>query len=222
MSWASIANDQLVTRDNLQNGVDTGVLLLKSAITGTGTRIVTKSNVNSFIFMNESQATWASLASNRCPTKLQILNAKQDREVYEIRVTNNPTYSTTTLNCTSNIDPGSSGNYDYVQGRVTATILDQTGAAFNNNLGYTIEVYLDATASGCYNGPTNFTISITNGNSSNFVQYDYQKVDNCGDPDAFACTFNQIDIDCVTSITNGIPMTLDSNVAYCGSTTQPL
>jgi hypothetical protein len=35
MSWASIANDQLVTRDNLQNGVDTGVLLLKSAITGT-------------------------------------------------------------------------------------------------------------------------------------------------------------------------------------------
>lgn len=217
MSWAGLANNQAITLNNLANAVSTGVFTAKTSIPASQ-KCITKSEANTYVNIWTGYGPYASKASNQLVVKSNLIAT----DISEIRVTNNPTYSTTTLYCESNINPGSSGNYDYVQGRVTATILDQNGNAFNNNLGYAIEVYLDANASGCFSGVTNYTISIANGTSSNFVQYDYQKVDNCGDPDAFSCTFNQIDIDCVTSITNGIPMTVDSNVAYCGSTTQPL
>lgn len=75
MSWAGISNSQEVTRDNLQDGVNTGVLLSKASITGTGSQCVTKTNVSSFIYVDSSETTFSGYGSSQLVPKSVITNA---------------------------------------------------------------------------------------------------------------------------------------------------
>lgn len=75
MSWAGIANNQEVTRDNLQDAVNTGVLLSKATITGTGSQCVTKSNVNTFVYVDSGETTWATYGNGQLVPKSVITNA---------------------------------------------------------------------------------------------------------------------------------------------------
>lgn len=70
MSWNSIADNQLVSRDNLQNGIDIGALYYKSAITGPGNECVTCADVTAF--------TWTNMSGydpNYLPTRYTIYAA---------------------------------------------------------------------------------------------------------------------------------------------------
>jgi len=136
-----------------------------------------------------------------------------------ILVVDNNAYNTTSLACTSNINPGSSGTFDYIQGKVTCTLKDQYGNDFINNLGYAVDVDIDANVTGCSPGVVPFTVSIPNGSSSGYIIYNVQITDNCGDPDAFSCTQNTTTMDCITAITNSYPVYTGSNLDYCTSTT---
>lgn len=74
-TWAGTASNGLITRAALQDAVNTGVLILKSSITGTSTQCVTKTNVESFIYMNTADTTWSGYASNQLPPKSAISGA---------------------------------------------------------------------------------------------------------------------------------------------------
>jgi len=69
VSWSGISNNQTVTRDNLQDGINTGVFVSKATITGTGSECVTKSESESFVFLNTGTAAWTALSSSQLPVK---------------------------------------------------------------------------------------------------------------------------------------------------------
>lgn len=66
MSWSGLAYNQMVSRANLQDAVDTGVLLLKSAIPITETnKEVKRSDAESYVYVNPNETTWDTYASNQ-------------------------------------------------------------------------------------------------------------------------------------------------------------
>jgi hypothetical protein len=136
-----------------------------------------------------------------------------------VLVNDDNAFSTSTLACTSNINPGSSGTFTYIQGKVTCTLKDQFNNTIVNNLGYSVFVDVSSTVTGCTPGTVPFSIEIANGTSSGYINYDVQITDNCGDPDAFSCTQNNTTMDCVTSITNSYSVNGSSNLNLCTTTT---
>lgn len=213
MSWAALASNQMVSRGNLQNAVDTGQLVLKSTITGDSNRMCTKSDVETFIDIDTGNGTWAGYASNRLVPKSAITAAKNT--VSYVYITDG-LYSDGYQYCQSNIC-GNSGNYYYQINQLYAELRNASGAVMTNNTGTTIYVNFDADAAGCYNGPTSYSIAIVPGASSGVAQYYYTLVDNCGDGDTFCCTTNNIFINCVSSITNNYSIYGGSAYGYCGS-----
>jgi len=73
-TWAGTADNQLVTRQALLDGISTGILTAGSALTSSS-QIVTKATVVSAVSMRTDNVTWNALASNECPTKAEIRNA---------------------------------------------------------------------------------------------------------------------------------------------------
>ncbi|NBW33808.1 MAG: hypothetical protein EBR30_01990 [Cytophagia bacterium] len=71
MSWAGLASNQLVTFDNLRDGVNTGVLNSKVNLSSipTGNKIVTRSEVESYVWVNTGASPWSGYTTNRCPPK---------------------------------------------------------------------------------------------------------------------------------------------------------
>lgn len=81
MSWKSITGNQTVSRANLQNAIDTGVFVQKSAIPGTeSNRQVTKADVQSYIYTWELYPSYAAAASNQLPVKQEL--AVQSNQIY--------------------------------------------------------------------------------------------------------------------------------------------
>lgn len=69
MSWAGISNNQTVSKDNLQDGINTSVFQSKSTITGTLSEQVTKSDAEAYVYLNTGTAAWTALSSNQLPVK---------------------------------------------------------------------------------------------------------------------------------------------------------
>lgn len=71
MSWAGITSSQLVTWDNLKDAVLNSVFESKVAYNSipSGNEIVTKQNVEDYIYVNVGASPWSGYASNRCPPK---------------------------------------------------------------------------------------------------------------------------------------------------------
>lgn len=209
MSWAGLASNQTVTFNNLQNAVSTGVFIAKTSIPASN-ECITKADANTYVNLDTTYSPYANKASNQLVVKSNLVSSS----ISTVLVTDNPTYSTTTLYCDSEV--GGAGNYDYIQGRVTATLKDQNGNTITNILGYSVYVDIDGTATGCFNGTVPYSIEIPNGSSSGVVIYDAQKTDNCGDGAIYPCTLNTITMDCITSITNNYSVNGSSNLGYCG------
>lgn len=71
MSWAGLASNQLVTFDNLVDSVSTGVFESKVALGSipTGNKIVTKSEVETYLWVDTSASPWSGYTADRCPPK---------------------------------------------------------------------------------------------------------------------------------------------------------
>ena len=211
MSWAALANNQMVSRDNLQNAVDTGVLRLKNTITGTGTRMCTKADITNFVYVDTTNTTYAGYASNQLVPKSVIFNARDN--IYSVAITETQTLNTTYY-CSTNVC-GNSGSYSWIQNTVTATLKNPSGNTITNYLGYQVDVNFDGVSAGCFSGTVPFSASVLNGNSSGAFTYNVEITTNCGDPDAFCCTTETIYLDCITSVTNSY--SVSGPYSYCGS-----
>jgi hypothetical protein len=71
MSWASIASNQCVSFNNLQDAVTTGVFTLKNAIP-VSLEQITKADANYHVYINTSYGPYASKASNQLVVKSNL------------------------------------------------------------------------------------------------------------------------------------------------------
>lgn len=68
MSWASIAENQAVTFNNLQDAVNTGVFTAKTSIPASQ-ECITKTDANTYVNINTSNPGYASKAANQLVVK---------------------------------------------------------------------------------------------------------------------------------------------------------
>jgi hypothetical protein len=71
MSWASLANNQCVSFNNLQNAVNTGVFTLKNSIPASSEQI-TKADADYYVNINTSYGPYAAKASNQLVVKSDL------------------------------------------------------------------------------------------------------------------------------------------------------
>jgi hypothetical protein len=72
-TWAATANNETISFNNLQNGVDTGVLSQKAAIPVSNEQI-TKTDANTYVNIDTSFAPYAAKASNQLVVKSNLLS----------------------------------------------------------------------------------------------------------------------------------------------------
>jgi len=72
MSWSSLANNQTVSFNNLQNAVNTGVFTLKTSIPASNEQI-TKEDANTYVNISTSFAPYANKALNQLVTKSNLI-----------------------------------------------------------------------------------------------------------------------------------------------------
>lgn len=70
-TWAATANNETISFNNLQNGVDTGVLSQKAAIPASNEQI-TKADANIYVNIDTSFAPYAAKASNQLVVKSNL------------------------------------------------------------------------------------------------------------------------------------------------------
>jgi hypothetical protein len=71
MSWAGIASNQCVSRNNLQDAVNNGVFTLKNTIPA-GTRQITKAEANNYVNLDSSYAPFAAKSFNQLVVKSNL------------------------------------------------------------------------------------------------------------------------------------------------------
>jgi hypothetical protein len=71
MSWASLANNQTVSFNNLQNAVNTGVFTLKTSIPASNEQI-TKADANTYVYINTGYSPYSAKASNQLVVKSDL------------------------------------------------------------------------------------------------------------------------------------------------------
>lgn len=72
MSWASLANNQTVSFNNLQNAVSNGVFTAKTSIPASNEQI-TKADANTYVNISTSFAPYANKALNQLVTKGDLI-----------------------------------------------------------------------------------------------------------------------------------------------------
>jgi len=81
MSWAGISSNQCVSCNNLQDAVNNGVFVLKSTIPSS-TKQITKSEANTYVYIDTSYAPYAAKASNQLVVKSNLVAIT----VYQINI----------------------------------------------------------------------------------------------------------------------------------------
>jgi hypothetical protein len=71
MSWASLANNQTVSFNNLQSAVNNGVFTAKTSIPATNEQI-TKTDANTYVNINTSYGPYAAKSSNQLVVKSDL------------------------------------------------------------------------------------------------------------------------------------------------------
>ena len=71
MSWASLASNQTVSFNNLQNAVNNGVFTAKTSIPASNEQI-TKTDANTYVNINTSYSPYAAKASNQLVVKSDL------------------------------------------------------------------------------------------------------------------------------------------------------
>jgi hypothetical protein len=81
MSWASIASNQCVSFNNLQDAVTTGVFTLKNAIP-VSLEQITKADADYHVYIDTAYGPYASKASNQLIVKSNLVSAPPPCECY--------------------------------------------------------------------------------------------------------------------------------------------
>lgn len=68
MSWAGLASNQAVSRNNLIDAVNNGIFVGKSSIPATN-ECITKDEADAYVFINTSKASYVAKASNQLVVK---------------------------------------------------------------------------------------------------------------------------------------------------------
>jgi hypothetical protein len=71
MSWASLANNQCISFNNLQDAVTTGVFALKNSIP-VSTEQITKADADYYVYIDTAYGPYASKASNQLVVKSNL------------------------------------------------------------------------------------------------------------------------------------------------------
>lgn len=71
MSWASIANNQTVTFNNLQDAVNNNIFLQKNIIPASN-KCITKTDANNYVYLDTNNSGYAAKASNQLVTKQDL------------------------------------------------------------------------------------------------------------------------------------------------------
>lgn len=81
MPWSSLANNQMVTFNNLQDAVNTGVFTAKTSIPASN-ECITKTDANTYVNINTSNGGYASKASNQLVAKQDLSASVPSEPVY--------------------------------------------------------------------------------------------------------------------------------------------
>jgi hypothetical protein len=71
MPWSSLANNQAISFNNLNNAVNTGVFIEKAAIP-TSDECITKADANTYVYINTSKGSYAAKSSNQLVVKQDL------------------------------------------------------------------------------------------------------------------------------------------------------
>jgi hypothetical protein len=71
MAWSDLTNARMVTCNNLQDAVNTGVFALKSTIPATN-ECITKADANAYVYINTSKPSYDAKASNQLVSKQDL------------------------------------------------------------------------------------------------------------------------------------------------------
>jgi len=74
MSWASIANNQCISFNNLQDAVTTSVFVLKAAIP-VSLEQITKTDADTYVYIDTAYGPYAAKASNQLVVKSDLQSA---------------------------------------------------------------------------------------------------------------------------------------------------
>jgi hypothetical protein len=157
-TWAGTADNQLVTFQALKNAVDTGILSGNNTITSSS-EIVTKADVEYYIYMGTYNSTWSGYSSTRCPTKSIILqSALFDWSIYASTAGTNYTIYHELKRAGSVI---SSGNQNVTSTTCTLKVSAVSNARYNDQLyvygmygGSIISTYSNLGANNCLSSGT--------------------------------------------------------------------
>lgn len=86
MSWVGISNNQAVSRNNLQDAVNTGIFTLKNTIPATN-ECVTKDEANFYVNINTSISSYAAKASNQLIVKNDLVSSSPTNTVIYVAST---------------------------------------------------------------------------------------------------------------------------------------
>ena len=163
-TWAGTADNQLITRSALQDGVTNGYFALKSgaSITGT-TQICTKSYIDSVIDNIYGLRTWANYTSSQCPPKSGLaLSTKRQFRVYAsapsgytytLVVKSKDYYSGAFTTISTNTISSTTCSNLYLSAGLTA--LDQIYFYFSTSLYANVRGYVNKNSSTCGQSGTN-------------------------------------------------------------------
>lgn len=162
MSWAGLANNQTVSKANLQNAIDTSVFAAgASAIAGATNQEVSKQNAVNYIVLDPNYAPFLAKSNNQLIVKsdikgkvtFNISNSSLDISLTDVQVNGS---SITGVSFPVNAGNSATGYYPYFG---TATVTLYWSASINGqNLVFTDT----ASTSTCLNagtGGTNYDIS---------------------------------------------------------------
>jgi hypothetical protein len=71
MSWSSLASNQTISFNNLQNAVSTGVFIAKTSIPASNEQI-TKADADTYVYLNTGYAPYSGKASNQLVVKSNL------------------------------------------------------------------------------------------------------------------------------------------------------
>lgn len=126
MSWAGRANNQTVSFTDLKDAVDTGVFLLKSAITPSAEQ-VTKANVDTHVWVNTLYPAYANKSNNQLVVKS---NLQKGCWCWRVQNDDTVTRTVTFTPCNSSTPVTTSvfGNGDFI--RVCSNVIPTINTAF--------------------------------------------------------------------------------------------
>lgn len=81
MPWSSLSNNQMVTFNNLQDAVNTGVFTAKTSIPASN-ECITKTDANTYVNINTSNGGYASKASNQLVAKQDLTASIPSEPIY--------------------------------------------------------------------------------------------------------------------------------------------